>query len=223
LSEPQPDLQSTPATGARPGDDPAAGRQSQMQPWADLPPPKRSRKRLWLGLGILAVLLVAGAVTIVWVKSSDGRVRLVTPPTVAGLTLDTTPQTEADIKATKADILRDTDNADEAVAAVYYDPSDETKLIFLFGYTGDIRDPVGVLIRFLSGFDSPSPSGIFDIDPGPLGGIAKCTNDFWDGERVFACAWADRDNAAAIAFTNTDPDSGEALFRRMRQEIQIRE
>jgi len=139
------------------------------------------------------------------------------------LTLDTSPQSQADVKATKEDILRETDNADEAVAAIYYDPSDETKLVFLFGYMGDIRDPVGVLNRFLSSFDSPSPSGIYDIDPGPLGGRAKCTNDFLDGERVFACAWADRDHAVAIAFANLDPDSGEALFRQMRQEIQTRE
>jgi hypothetical protein len=223
MSEPRPGLEPTPPTEVPPGD-PPANRQSQMQRWPELPPPKRSRKRLWLGLGVLAVLLlVAGAVTVVMVMSSEGRVRLVTPPTVAGLTLDTGPQSQADAKATEEDLLRDTDNADEAVAAFYYDPNDETKVVLLIGYTGEIRDPVGALNRFLSSFDSPSPSGIYDIDPGPLGGVTKCTNDFLDGERVFACAWADRDNAAAIVFANTDPDSGEALFRQMRQQIQTRE
>ncbi len=135
---------------APPGPESAPDRPRRTQIWVDFPKPKKSRKRLWLTLGIIGVLLTAGVITAVMVLSPERRTTLITPPTVAGLTLDTDPENLAELDEMKADLLRETAHAKEVVAAYYNDPGDETKYALLLGLTGDIPDPVDGADAFVS-------------------------------------------------------------------------
>ncbi len=206
---------------AQPGPESAPDRPRRTQIWVDFPKPKKSRKRIWLTLGIIGVLLTAGVITAVMVLSPERRTTLITPPTVAGLTLDTDPENLAQLDQMKADLLRETAHANEVVAAYYNDPGDETKYALLLGLTGDIPDPVDELTSFLA-FNPGIPTKIYDIDPGPLGGRAKCNEEIWEGLSGVGCAWADDQSSAVIVFYNRDAASSEVLFRQMRSEIQTR-
>jgi hypothetical protein len=155
--------------------------------------------------------------------NSGERTTLATPPTLAGFALDTDPASQAQAEQLKADLLRDSPFAVEAVAAYYNDPADAAKYALVLGYLGEIRDTTEELFFLLAAYEPGTPTKIYDIDPGPLGGRAKCVEGAEGTEPVVACAWADRESAALIVFFNRDAASSETLFRQMRAAIQTRD
>jgi hypothetical protein len=194
---------------------------------APAPAPKKSHKGLWIGLSVVVVLLIAGAVALfVFIKPfvAEGNAKLSTPQTVAGLQLSTNDQLKAAAEQMKTQMNQDVKNATSSIGAFYSDPSDPTKIVMIAGVTGTVADPNKELNDAFSsmGTGGLPVSNIHDVDPGSLGGSAKCGEGSTQGQPLVVCAWADHGSLAMIVFFNRDAASSEPLFRQIRGEILTR-
>ena len=192
-----------------------------------MPPPKKSRTGLWVGLGILAVFLIVGAVALVVVvlpRLQESDATLSAPQTVAGLTLSTDPTLQSAAEEMNTQLKQDLEGATGSVAAFYQDPSDATKLVMVVGVAGRVRSPDAELDQAFSEMSGAglTATNIHDVDPGSLGGEARCGEGSSEGVPVFVCAWADRGSVGMIAFFNRDPAASEELFPEIRGAVETR-
>jgi len=138
------------------------------------------------------------------------------PATVAGMTKidDADLQATADETATK---IKDSTDADSAVAAYYAPDGDKQKIVGIVGATTRISNPATELD---SAFNSAlSVTGAKEIDAGPLGGVMKCGNTSSGGVALTVCGWADGGSLALGIFLNRSVTESGELFRTIRGEI----
>lgn len=192
-------------------------------------PPRR--RRGWLVvLGVLgALLLVCGVIS--WVAGrpflEQYPATLTAPETLVGHQRSTNQALREAANQAVTELRREIDLQD-AVAEFYQDPNDETKIVWLVGGTKFILDPKSELNdAFRGASGGMSVSAPTDIDPGPLGGFARCS----DGQvqvsgenalKIAICAWADHGSLAIIMFINRTLDEGAELLRQIRAVILTR-
>jgi hypothetical protein len=138
------------------------------------------------------------------------------PATVAGMTKveDADLQATADETATK---IKNSADADSAIAAYYAPNGDKQKIVGLVGATTRIADPATELD---SAFNSAlSVTGAKEIDAGPMGGVMKCGSTSSGGVALTVCGWADGGSLALGIFLNRSVTESGDLFRTIRGEI----
>ncbi len=94
----------------------------------------------------------------------------------------------------------------------------------LIGVSGRVRSPDAELDQAFSEMSGAgmTATNIHDVDPGSLGGEARCGEGSSQGVPVVVCAWADRGSVGMIAFFNRDPTSSEEMFREIRGVVETR-
>jgi hypothetical protein len=138
------------------------------------------------------------------------------PKTVAGLTKLDNPELnkQADETATK---IKDSTNADSAVAGYYAPAGDVTKTVGLVGAAVKIANPATELDSAFT--NALSLSGTREVNAGPMGGIMKCGNTSSGGATLSVCGWADGGSLVLGIFLNRSLDDSAALLRQIRTEI----
>jgi hypothetical protein len=188
---------------------------------------RRRLRTRWIVLGAAGVvLLVAAAVLgpLAWRLLTRETVTLSTPPSLAGLTEDT-----SDSANQTADYLRTAVAAkislDSSVGAVYRDPTSADRDVLFFGGTAFILTPDRQLDQALGllNDDSGTVSGLHAVDPGQLGGSMKCgTTPGDNGTTMAVCGWADSGSLAVALFPGRTVDQAAELLRQMRAGMEHR-
>ncbi|GAA1757382.1 hypothetical protein [Luedemannella helvata] len=199
--------------------------------WGDYPPPPRkSRRTLWIVLGIVAVLLIgAGTAAAVWLvpaitgalEEQDATLR--TPDTVAGLTKSTDATRQSTAEELKRQLEAEIPSSTSSMAAFYEDPADAKKVVMVYGVTAKISSPTKELDEaFSSAGTSMSVTDVRTVDAGPLSGEAKCGKGNTQGLDLTLCGWADHGSLALVVFFNRDVDSSAVMFKQIRNEVLVR-
>ncbi len=192
----------------------------------------RPRTGPWVFLTILGVLLMAGAGGLyVFARpalggTSEAAVAYTVsmPQEFAGLKL----LTDADSKKTaddlKAQLQNDGIEITETFAEIYGDKPTPTKTIMVVGAIGDVAAPASELGEAFTAVGPDMPvTNIRDVDPGSLGGDAKCAAATVEGQAMIVCAWADAGSLAMVVLMNMgDAAASEDLFREVRAAILTR-
>jgi hypothetical protein len=182
----------------------------------------------WIAVSILGVLLMAGAggffVLARPVLAEAVSSTLSTPDEVAGLTLSSNPELQTVADELKTGIREEVTNSTGSIGAFYTDPADTAKIVMLAGVTGVVADPASELGRGFTGISEGGMqiTNLHDVDPGPLGGEAKCGDSTANGQALIVCGWADDASIAFALFFNREAAASEELFRQIRGEILTR-
>lgn len=195
---------------------------------AAAPPEQRvTRRRIGIyalaGLGVVAI--AAGAVfgPPFYGVLAQRHTTINTPDSVAGLTLDTSPDAQQ-----TADYLRTAVAAgvtlNTSVAAIYDDPGDKQRTVVFFGGTGSVFYPGRQLRSAFNLLDDRDDGmkGLRSVPTGHYGGEMQCGTSTGDGGDMTACGWADHGSLAVALFPGRTVDQAAPLMRQMRDAMQHR-
>ncbi|MDT0531217.1 hypothetical protein RM555_19710 [Micromonospora sp. DSM 115977] len=114
------------------------------------------------------------------------------------------------------------DPRDEA-GQVYNGESDADYAVLVSAVAGTVSDEEATLDEVFRFF--PQVREIRAVDPGPLGGVARCGNGRNDQYYVTMCAWADRISLGTVTFLSSKkrlgPPGNEFIEIRSMLEIPI--
>lgn len=105
-----------------------------------------------------------------------------------------------------------------AVGWAYGNNGPDADMVFITGVSGTVTDQQGIIERSLQPYriESHKP-----IDPGDLGGTARCGQGRFDKESyLVACAWADDQTVGIVAFLSSRPQADHtAQFLEVRRAM----
>jgi hypothetical protein len=197
-----------------------------MESATDEPPARRwTRTRILVLAGLAALLLLLGAILgpIGWRFFTREHVALTTPGKVAGLTLDTSDDARQTMDYLRTAVAAKISLTD-TVGAVYQDPASKDRKVLFFGGTNLQLSPAHQLDQALTllNDDTGTVTGLHDVAPGPLGGIAKCGTSNGDGGAMAVCGWADNGSLAVALFPGRTVDDAAKLLLDLRAGIEHR-
>jgi hypothetical protein len=202
-----------------------AGDGEQTNPAPERRPWSRARRRVVTGVAVsLAVVLAVtlGPLGYEVLQQKDADIQ--TPPTIAGLTLDRSPQAKDTTDYLAAALSAGVD-LDRTVAAVYLQPNDKAASVVFFGGTGLLWSPDKELTKLFN-LLSDTAGGVEQIrsvPAGPLGGVMKCgTTPDDDSTQMTVCGWADHGSVAVAMFPQRTVAQASTLMGQMRTAMERR-
>lgn len=197
---------------------------------APVPPPKKS-KALKIVLSVLAVVLVlcVGGVTVSYFALKDNvkaavdatRTRLVAPATLAGRPKLNEPslQSAADemVSTMKTGMKGET-----STVAAFYGNVAKKDMVMIAGASGVLADPKKELDEALKGANTGglSVTNITTIDPGPLGGEARCADAKAKGVPIGLCFWADHGSIGMVGIYFKTSAQAKSEFVQIRGQVE---
>jgi hypothetical protein len=195
------------------------------------PPPRRSTGAIVaLVLAIVLVLCAGGGVAAflllrddVTAAFDDRRPTVRAPETLGGRERITDPDLQTSADQVIVQLQTEVPDARDTVAAVYGDVAQQD-VVMLVAVSGDVDDPQWQLDEALTAMDNPDfdVSDIRRVEPGPLGGVAKCATAVAGMLPVGLCAWSDEGSLGVIATFFRSAEQAEADFVAMRGEVESR-
>ncbi|WP_198348138.1 hypothetical protein [Plantactinospora sp. KBS50] len=198
-----------------------------------MPPKKKSRAGL-IVLIVLAVLvlLCAGGGTAVYFAVKDdvgdvvtaARTRVVTPDELNGRPKATEPQMQKlsdDMRSGMEDALPQS----TGTVGQFYGSSAKRDLVMVTAASGRVTEQAKQVDDAIREFGNTGPTieGVHSIDPGPLGGTAKCGDaQAAAGVSVGVCVWADGGSVGLIGMFFKTAKDVEVEFVDMRGQIEQR-
>ncbi|SIN39685.1 hypothetical protein [Micromonospora cremea] len=172
------------------------------------PPPAKKSKVGKIVLIVLAVVLVLclGGAAITWfaVKDEVGEVvdatntRVVAPTTLAGRPKIDDPELQKLSDDLVAEMKSTVQNETSAVGAFYGDPAKQD-LVMIAGTSGLMADPKKELDTAVTGLSTElGVATMAAVEPGPLGGEARCGDGKADGVPLGVCVWADKGSVGLV-------------------------
>jgi hypothetical protein len=148
--------------------------------------------------------------------------RLVAPETLDGRPRVTQPSIQAGLDMAVAQV-KEQKGVTSVVAGAYGDLAKQD-LVIVVGAARAISDPGKALDPLIAGMGAGGVqvTGMTSIDPGPLGGVAKCGAATVAGTAVGVCAWADRASTGTIMVYFKTPADAKAEFPRIRGAVEQR-
>jgi hypothetical protein len=140
-------------------------------------------------------------------------------------TLNGRPKLTDDQFKDVADQLRDDldkiPNASNTVGALYGTVA-KRDIVVIAGVEAPVRNPSQELNgTFLgAGVGGLKVSGIVTIDPGPLGGVAKCGKADASGVDMALCAWADDGSVGWVIWYFKSVSKAKGEFAKIRAEVE---
>jgi hypothetical protein len=197
------------------------------------PPPRRRNvnKIVLIVLAGLAAALGSAAVNYAFKdhaeKTNDVQSSVLTH-VVEPTTLDgRTKVADADLQATAdgmvAKMKKEVPQATGAVSAFYGDPTKQD-LAFIVGLSSHITAPDTEVSQAITSLGSGGVkvTDVKAVEPGPLGGVAKCGDAVVGEVPAGVCLWADRDTLGLIFVYFKSGDQAGAKFVKIRSEIEQR-
>ncbi len=226
------------------------GGPGQQFPGAYPPPPKKSNavKIVLIAVAVVLVLCIGGVVAVVMATKDvvDGAVqaaRSSANPTVTTAAPDTAPEKVAtitladpaklggrpkitdpqfaDAAKTLKDALAEAPGATDSVGGLWGQPAD-LDIVMVAAATAPITHPERELNSTVMGVGvgGLKLTGLTRVDPGPLGGSAKCGNSNADGVKLAVCVWADNGSVGMIAWYFKSVDKVKGEFVKLRGQIE---
>ncbi|MEV4655768.1 hypothetical protein [Micromonospora sp. NPDC049301] len=232
-SPPPPPQQGQPAVPQQQGFPPAQPGQPYGDPsLAGGPPPAKKSKVGKIVLIVLAVVLVLclGGAAITWfaVKDEVGDVvdatktRVVAPATLAGRPKIDDPELQKLSDDLVAEMKSTVQNETSAVGAFYGDPAKED-LVMIAGTSGLMADPKKELDTAVTGLSTElGVATMATVDPGPLGGDARCGDGKTDGVPLGVCVWADKGSVGLVVMFFKSGAEAQAEFATIRGQVEQR-
>jgi hypothetical protein len=227
---PQPGVYGTPQQSGPPGGYPPPPGQYGLpgQPGA-FPPPQPPKKRnvgkilaIVGGSLVVVLLLCCGGAYFFGGKDiiNESNASLSTPDTVAGLKKSNITELQSAADDLKSGLEKDA-GLDDTIAAFYEDPKARTKIVMLVGGTKLMLRPKNELADAFKGFtkEGGTITNVADVDPGKLGGVARCGSVNIEGTPMSFCGWADHGSLVLGGFFNRSIPESAALLRQIRSEI----
>jgi hypothetical protein len=196
------------------------------------PPPAKKSNVGKIVLIVLAVLLVCclGGAAAVWftVKDDVGDVvdatktRLVAPATLAGRPKITEPELQAAADQMVTEMKAEVQNETSTVGAFYGDPAKQD-LVMIVGASGLLNDPKKELDDAINGLSTElTLTNLATVDPGPLGGDAKCGDGKAESVPLGVCVWADRGSLGMVVIYFKTAEQTKAEFVTIRGQVEQR-
>lgn len=198
------------------------------------PPPRRSYKGMWVAI-VLVVLVVAAAVGAVGYlayrlvdqtgenKRLAERTRVEEPVKLGTLARAQDAESVKLVNDLKGDLPPQlvSGTSSQAIAAYGAPKVGETVLVIAFAVA--LPKPQPALDSLLHSMAGES-AVLVRIEPGPLGGYAKCSNDKLKGVPFVACAWADSGSLGLLMFFGKPFDDRlKERFVAARGQIELRD
>ncbi|MCT2281847.1 hypothetical protein M3G91_30050 [Micromonospora chalcea] len=192
-------------------------------------PPKKSGvgKILLIVLAVVLVLCVGGGI-VTWIATKDTvgevvtatKTRVVEPQTLGGRPKVTDPQLQNAATQMKASLSKDVPDATSTAGAFYGDPA-KKDLVMIVAVSGVLADPKKELADATAAVTPDLATKDFKtVDPGPMGGDAKCSDGKASGEQVAVCIWADRGSLGMVVVYFKSAAELQKEFVTMRGEIE---
>ncbi|MGA5822143.1 hypothetical protein ACPC54_30290 [Kitasatospora sp. NPDC094028] len=183
--------------------------------YAPVPPPRKSRKGLWITLGTIAAVVVVGGGALAFfvydATSNAGTQKIVLPANFKDTTRNDNNPVSAAMEKAMTDSLGKGDGnwKPTGVAGVYQNSSSEPDLIVAGAY-GKVLMPKKELDAAFDGVSSKG-STVTDrhtVDAGPKGGNMECANiTQTDTPKMGICAWADSSSLVMVMKVPQDENS----------------
>ncbi|GAA4195510.1 hypothetical protein [Microbispora amethystogenes] len=184
---------------------------------------------------VLVVLagVVAAAVAVVFYSLRDGaektdesqspfRTHVVEPETLGGRAKHVTAGLRRVIDRRLATVKKAVPQATGTVVAFYGNPGDKN-MVMAFAVSAPVPNPNTTIDRFVA-FMGVKAGHMKQVQPGPLGGVAKCGDaTFVENVVSSICFWADSNTRGMIAMYFESGDQAAAHFVTMRDEIEQRD
>ena len=219
-----------PAYGGGYGTPPAEP--SPGYPTAPVPPKKSKVGRIILIVLAVVLVLCGGGVAVAYFALKDEvsgvvaatQTRLVTPDTVAGRPRITEPELQTVADAMVASMKEAQPGANSTVGAFYGDPA-KRDLLMVAGVAALVADPAKELDAAMGGLGTSGVevTNLKSIEPGPLGGVAKCGDAEAEGIPLGVCVWADHGSLGVIGLYFKTGAEAEAEFQKIRGEVEQRD
>ncbi|HET8661654.1 MAG TPA: hypothetical protein VFM55_21985 [Micromonosporaceae bacterium] len=203
-------------------------------PGPPVPPPAKKSRAGRIVLIVVAVLVVlcggVSAIAYFALRDDVGSVvdaantRVEAPATLLGRDKITDPDLVKTATEMVESMRKDITNETGAVGAFYGDPA-KRDMIMIAAASGLVRDPQAELD---SAFAEIGSSGLkvsppVVVDPGPLGGHAKCADGTAEDVPMAMCVWADNGSMGVVVFYFKKVDQIKAEFVKVRGEVEKRE
>ncbi|MFD8480799.1 hypothetical protein [Kitasatospora sp. NPDC059673] len=176
--------------------------------------PKKSRKGLWIGLSVVAAVVLGGAGVLGYLiydtAAETGKNKVVLPQSFHDMTND---PNDADAKDLASELQsgmqaeKDSFTNPEPVSAIYRS-SDEEKMLLVSGLTGHVLLPSKQVDALYSSLPGGGATNRTDVDAGPLGGRMSCGNLELGGQNGGICVWADSSSVVMVLELDMSAEDG---------------
>ncbi|WP_229403564.1 hypothetical protein [Micromonospora okii] len=96
---------------------------------------------------------------------------------------------------------------------------DDSRFVLLSGVSGTVPAPEAILDAVFAGLTAVTD--VVPVQPGPLGGVARCGTGKNKAIRVDVCAWAGPQTIGMIHFTGfARSDQPDQMFRQIRSQME---
>ncbi|MFD0786031.1 hypothetical protein ACFQZ8_19185, partial [Micromonospora azadirachtae] len=204
--------------------------QGETSPVASAPKRSNTGKIVLIVVAVVLVLCLGGGVATWFVIKDDvsegieaASTRVVAPEKLAGRAriTDAELQSIADQMVTEMN-KRTQGRITSTVGAFYGDPA-KRELTMIAGASGLISDPKKELDGAIAELAPElAITETVPVDPGPLGGEARCGDGKVDTTPLGVCLWADRGSVGTIVVYFKSAEQISADFVGMRGEIEQR-
>ncbi|NYF57725.1 hypothetical protein [Micromonospora purpureochromogenes] len=150
------------------------------------------------------------------------EIRLVTPKTLGGRPKNTEPQLRRIADQMVRDMKSGVRNETGAVGA-FYGSAGKRNLVMVAGASGPVLFPEKELDDAVAGLSSSlAVKKMSTVNPGPLGGVAKCGAGKSSDIALGVCTWADEGSVGLIVMFFSSAAKAKAEFATIRGQVEKR-
>jgi hypothetical protein len=172
-------------------------------------------------VGIVGALLI-GRSTVDNVKETTAKVSIVEPQTLGGRAQLTGAQFTAmtDVMEQGLTNYKDATNSFSA----FYGTVESQDIVVALGVERPVFAPEAAVTGAINGLviGGLQIDGVASVDPGPMGGAAKCGNANAGGTEIAICSWADEGSVGILMWYFSTADQVIAEFTELRAEIETK-
>ena len=111
-----------------------------------------------------------------------------------------------------------------STVGAFYGNLAQQDMVMIAGASGLVTDPAKQLDEAVEGLGTGglTVSNIKSVEPGPLGGVAKCGDANAAGVDLGVCVWADSGSIGVIAIYFKSGEQAQAEFVSIRGQVEQR-
>ncbi|MGK5522160.1 hypothetical protein ACSNN9_22780 [Micromonospora sp. URMC 107] len=181
-----------------------------------------------ISLAVVLVLCLGGAAIVAFAVKDEvketvdaTRIRVVAPATLAGRPKATDPTLQAGARQLEAELNKTIPGATSTVGGFYGTPADKD-LVMIAAASGLNPDPARALEDTIRGARTSDVrlGEMSSVDPGPLGGEAKCGDAKAGDVPLGVCVWSDKGSVGMVIIYFKTGQQAHAEFATIRGQVE---